>query len=81
MVYEKGGLSVFKKFLFISQLFCCAFIKCHNNNCPRVCSIFNTMSRQREIIVGTKFCNKLETRSVKCRDIVRNVATLFMMLF
>ena len=31
MVYEKVGLSVFKKFLFISQLFSCAFIKCHDN--------------------------------------------------
>ena len=32
MFYEKGGLSVFKNPLFISQLFCCAFIKCRDNN-------------------------------------------------
>ena len=31
MVYEKGGLLGFKNFLFIIQLFCCAFIKCHGN--------------------------------------------------
>ena len=30
--YEKGGPSVFKNFLFISQLFCCVFIKCCDNN-------------------------------------------------
>ena len=31
MVYEKGGPLVLKKFLFISQLFCCV-IKCRDNN-------------------------------------------------
>ena len=31
MVYEKVGLPVFKKFIFISQRFCCAFIKCRDN--------------------------------------------------
>ena len=31
--------------------------------------------------VATKFCNHLCTRSVKCRDIARNVATFFLMLF
>ena len=31
MVYDKGGLIVFKFFLFINQLFCCAFIKCCDN--------------------------------------------------
>ena len=31
MVYEKGGLTGFKTLLFISQLFCCAFIKCRDN--------------------------------------------------
>ena len=35
MVYDKGGLSVFKFFLFISQPFCCVFIKCRDKNCLR----------------------------------------------
>ena len=38
------------------------------------------MSRHSEIIVVTEFFNLLWTRSVNCRDIARNVATLFMML-
>ena len=44
---------------------------------PRVCSIFNMMSRQKEIIVATEFCNLLETGPVKCHDIEKNVATFF----
>ena len=44
----------------------------------RVRSISNTMSRQTEIIVETKFCNHFETRPVKCRDIEKNVATFFL---
>ena len=44
---------------------------------PRACYIFNTMSRQTEIIVATKFCNQLETRPVKCCDTEKNVATFF----
>ena len=42
-------------------------------------SIFNTMSRQIEIIVAIEFCNLLETGPVKCRDIEKNVATFFSM--
>ena len=38
------------------------------------------MSRHSEIIVETEFCNHLLTRLVKCRDIARNVAILFLML-
>ena len=36
------------------------------------------MSRQTEIIVATEFCNHLESGPVKCRDIEKNVATLFL---
>ena len=42
---------------------------------------FKIMSRQTEIIVVADFCNQLETKSVLCCDIVRNVATFFLMLF
>ena len=42
-----------------------------------VCSIFNMMSRYSGIIVATYFYNQFETGSVKCRDIEKNVATLF----
>ena len=45
---------------------------------PRVGSISNTISRQTEIIVATKFCNHLETGPVKCHDIEKNVATFFL---
>ena len=80
MVYEKAGLPFLKYFLFISQLFCCAFSKCPKRKCPRVCSIFTTMSQHLKIFVTTEFCNHSWTRSVKCRDITRNVVTLFFML-
>ena len=33
-----------------------------------------------KIIITIEFCNHLRTRSVKCRDTARNVATLFLML-
>ena len=44
---------------------------------PRVRSIFSTMSRQTEIILAIEFCNLLETGSVKCHDIEKNVVTFF----
>ena len=47
-----------------------------DSNCLNVCSIFNTMSRHREIIVTTQFFDQLETRPVKCRYIEKNVVTL-----
>ena len=80
MVYEKGGLSVFKIFLFISQLFCCFFIKFRNSNCLGFVP-FLIRCRDRQIIVATKFCNYLETGPVKCRDIEINVATFFLVHF
>ena len=42
---------------------------------PKVRSVFNTMSRQTEIIVTIEFCNQLETRPSKCCDIKKNVVT------
>ena len=45
---------------------------------PRVHSISRTMSRHIGIIVGTEFCNLLETGTVKCCDIEKNVATFFL---
>ena len=47
-----------------------------DSNCINVCSICNTMSQHREIIVTTQFFDQLETGPVKFRDIEKNVVTL-----
>ena len=44
-VYEKSGSSVFKNFLFISQLVDLALHLMSRQHCPRVCFIINALSR------------------------------------
>ena len=64
MVYEKGGLPVFKNFIFISQLFVVPSLNVATTNdlgCVLFLFFF-TMSRHSEINVATKFCNHLWTR-------------------
>ena len=53
---------------------------CCGSNYLNVCSIFNTMSQHSGIIVTTHFFNQLESGPVKCRDIKKNVATLFLVI-
>ena len=54
-VYEKGGSSVFKIFLFISQLVCLALHLMLRQHCPRVCFIINALSRHKKICYDISF--------------------------
>ena len=65
-----------KKNIVATEIFSVDRKVCRDSNYLNVCSIFNTISRHREIIVATQFCNQLEIGPVKCHDIEKNVMTL-----
>ena len=62
MVYEKGGLLIFKNFLFISQLFVVPSLNVTKTNDLGCVPLFSTISRHLEINVTTKFFYHLWTR-------------------
>ena len=64
MVSKEGSLLNFKNYLFMGQIFCYAFLKCHEKYYPRVYFLFYPMLRHI-------FCNQLKARSIFCCDKAR----------
>ena len=81
-VYEKGGSSILKFFLFISHHVDLALHLMSQQHCSRVCFIINALSRQTKIVVATQCKNFFRDRAIKlCRDIEKYVVTFPLVLF